>query len=183
MNSANFEPIKVEPVGGTTPIEEPKRGQPKWLLRLQEVERDHGGSVVNMDYNDPELVEIRHLMHLKPEKRVASLDKEHRDEQDKMIVALLKANVSIDSIVDEMDVQKVRVVRLRQGLGLDQYNVQRARFEATHKRLLPYCKQMSDHSDWTFTFVGKLAGVGRETMYKHYRVALNRGEIVEANHG
>lgn len=182
MNSSNYEPIKVEPVGGATPIEEPKRGQPKWLLRLQEVEREHGGTVVHMDFNDPELVEIRRLMHLKREQRVASLDKEHREEQDKMIVALLKANVAIDSIVDEMDVQRARVVRLRQGLGLGRNNVQRARFEAMHKRLLPYCKQMSDHSDWTFTFAGKLAGVSRETLYKHYHVALKRGEIVEDNH-
>lgn len=36
MSSANYEPIKIPPVGGATPIEEPKRGQPKRLLRLQE---------------------------------------------------------------------------------------------------------------------------------------------------
>lgn len=174
MNDINFEPIKTEVTKSPTPVEEPQRGQPKWLVRLQEVEREHGGTVTHMDPNDPELVEIRQMMRTESKKHDGGIDKKHHEEQDKMIADLLKAHVEIDAIVKQVNVERRHVLYVRKKLGSPH-----ARFESTHQRLLPYCQQVFDHSNWSIAFVAKLAGVGRETLRKHYNLALQRGEITE----
>ncbi|NVO88924.1 hypothetical protein HWN39_10585 [Lactobacillus rhamnosus] len=115
MNGIRYEPRHVALNDNHSPIEEPQGNIPAWVAQLERIEREHGGTVTRMDANDPELIELRKMMRMK-HPRVNDIEKKRRVEADKLAIVLLKANVSVEAIVEQLEMTKRRALYLKRRL-------------------------------------------------------------------